>query len=280
MIMLRLFGLFCMVICIGCSSSNSSVIGNDDLYALAVQRLEEGEEKEAVKLFRRLLTEYPDQTADTLKMLRHLRNARRVHQLRHPDEFDKHKLNAKGKLMQRLREIVLPKVSFKNVPLSEALVSLKAMSTAADPEGIGVKFLNLGDRGVWRYVGPKHSAEEFDDDCWGDDDDDDNEKDQYAKLLALSHSEPLVNLELTDVRIIDVLESMCVSNGLHWHVGGNFINIEIRHGNTDDFMMCFFYVDPKIFGKLTEGELKEYFTDRGVRFPTNRYGDGASLILV
>ncbi len=218
-------------------------------------------------------------------------------------------------IRQKLKSIIITKISFEDTPVTTVFDFLKTRSRELDPEGVGVNFLVIlksraaegaapeennqgGGGGGGEGWGDDDDAWGDDDDAWGDDDDAWGDDDDAAggaaagggaaapAAPAAGFEEPTITMDFDNIPLAEAIRYICEGAGLKYKVEEHAVVILGPGVSRGELELRFFPIDPRLF---TSGggdddddaaggvDFKRYFEEKGVTFPTTDTGQNASI---
>ena len=195
-------------------------------------------------------------------------------------------------VLEKMRDIIIPKLEFRQANIADVVNYLVEASIAADPSGEGVNIiLNLGDGGaVSSAPAPAPAAS---DDGWGFDDDDFGAP---APVAGGSSGVPPITLNLRNVSMSDAINFITEVARLKYRVESTAVIITSKDAAVGNIITRMYPVQPSfqdvvvqrqemsaedrdrdfigLGGNVTmqKSDVKEFFEKAGVPFPT-----GASI---
>lgn len=181
-----------------------------------------------------------------------------------------------ARIHERLKKIILPRIAFEDTPVTTVFQYLKKRSRALDPDGVGVNFvviLNKGKKAQVEFV--KKNAAEDDDEGFGDDDDgfgDEDEKTEKKEettkeSIVAPVKEPTVTLDFNNMPLGTAIRYICNSAGLRYKVEDHAVVILGPGVTQANLELRIFSVDPRLFRNIKD--IKKFFEEKGVSFPTS-----------
>jgi general secretion pathway protein D len=206
-------------------------------------------------------------------------------------------------VLEKMRDIVIPKLEFRQANIADVVNYLVEASIAADPAGEGVNIiLNLGDGGaVPSAPAPAPAA----DDGWGDFDGDDFAA--PAPAAGGSSGVPPITLNLRNVSMSDAINFITEVARLKYRVENTAVIITSKDAPVGNIITRMYPVQPSfqdvvvqrqemsaddrdrdfvgLGGNVTmqKSEVKEFFEKAGVPFPTGAsitYNSAISQLIV
>ena len=196
-------------------------------------------------------------------------------------------------LNERMKNIVIPKLVFRQANIADVVNYLVQASEAADPNGEGINIiLNLGDAAVPTESAPA-ASDGFDDDDWGMGGDDFGSS---APAMGGGSSVPPITLNLRNVTMADAVQFITEVAQLKYRVEDAAVIITRKDAPVGTIITRMYSVQPSFMtvvqeptdsgdngGEFTpmglgsdmslkKGDVKEFFENCGVQFPT-----GASI---
>lgn len=212
-----------------------------------------------------------------------------------------------GTTQKKLNDIIIDRIDFEEVSITQVVQFLKHKSKDLDPDRIGVNFVLRFNTDETQTARPPDDIDEF-----GDEDEfaegeeeteeetgDESEDNFYSyddPVDGPGGAEPVqtaenttVNLVVENVSLIDAIRYICKSANLHFRVENYAVVIAAKDVPLDEFVRKTFPIDKEILasgiigGDLTNESVKQYLIDRGIPFPTGasvRYDEMSSRLTV
>ncbi len=217
-------------------------------------------------------------------------------------------------IRQKLKSIIITKVSFEDTPVTTIFDFLKTRSRELDPEGVGVNFLvilksyaggNASEPAAPAFADDGDAWGDDDDDAWGDDDDDawgdddddawgDDDDDDDGEIMddndnnhafAADLAEPTATLDFDNIPLSEVIRYVCEAAGLKYKVEEHAVVILGPGVSRGQLELRFFAIDPRLYASGGDDDdsddvgvdFQRYFEQLGVTFPTTDTGAGASI---
>ena len=184
----------------------------------------------------------------------------------------KHKITSN--IQKKLDSIIIAHIAFEDVPVETALMYLKRESKKLDPEGKGVNiFLKINKNAS------SSEGDELNDEIWEEEDleetatKDENKdgEDEFAEQF-------LITIALDDITLGNAIGYVCASANLKYTVGEYAVEI-FSEDITPEMETVVFPVEREVFLEenvpetiITERytiDLKEFFKEHGIKFPSN-----------
>lgn len=197
-------------------------------------------------------------------------------------------------LTETMNSIVIPKLEFRQANIADVVNYLVEASIAADPKGEGVNIiLNLGPASVPSAPAASSASSSFGGDEWGDDFGGD---DFGASMAPASDgtSIPPITLNLRKVTMANAIQYITEVAQLKYRVEDSAVIITRKDAPTGNIITRMYSVQPSFMTVIQEpnemadnggdfvsmgqdvtlkkGDVKEFFENTGVQFPT-----GASI---
>ncbi len=148
---------------------------------------------------------------------------------------------ASPSLRKKLKNIIIPKISFEDTPVSTVLKFLKDRSRELDPDGSGINFLLLLRAPKQTKQAPRKRSKS------------DKGKDKKEE----EYEEPTVTMEFNNIPLGEAIRYICVGAGLRYKSEEHAVVIMapgIAHSN---FETRFFSIDPRLFTPSLRKHLSE-----------------------
>ena len=212
-----------------------------------------------------------------------------------------------GTTQKKLNDIIIDRIDFEEVSITQVVQFLKHKSKDLDPDRIGVNFVLRFNTDETQTARPPDDIDEFgDEDEFAEEEEeteeetgDESEDNFYSyddPVDGPGGAEPVqtaenttVNLVVENVSLIDAIRYICKSANLHFRVENYAVVIAAKDVPLDEFVRKTFPIDKEILasgiigGDLTNESVKQYLIDRGIPFPTGasvRYDEMSSRLTV
>ncbi len=210
-----------------------------------------------------------------------------------------------GTTQKKLNDIIIDRIDFEEVSITQVVQFLKHTSKDKDPDRVGVNFVlrfNTDDTKPAGQPGDDEFGEEdeFAEDTESEDTEEESEGDFYSYDDSMpggpDGAEPVqtaenttVNLVVENVSLIDAIRYICKAANLHFRVENYAVVIAAKDVPLDEFVRKTFPIDKEILasgiigGDLTNESVKQYLIDRGIPFPNGasvRYDEMSSRLTV
>ncbi|MBP5586063.1 MAG: hypothetical protein J6Y92_06895 [Lentisphaeria bacterium] len=212
-----------------------------------------------------------------------------------------------GTTQKKLNDIIIDRIDFEEVSITQVVQFLKHTSKDKDPDRIGVNFvLRFNTDDTNSASRPVSEEDEFgDDDGFEEEEEPEEEEESYEGDFysyddnipgGPGGEEPVqtaenttVNLVVENVSLIDAIRYICKAANLHFRVENYAVVIAAKDVPLDEFVRKTFPIDKEILasgiigGDLTNENVKQYLIDRGIPFPTGasvRYDEMSSRLTV
>ncbi|MCJ8329832.1 MAG: von Willebrand factor type A domain-containing protein [Lentisphaeria bacterium] len=169
---------------------------------------------------------------------------------------------AKPDIYRKLKEIIIPKISFEDASIETVIKLLKERSKSKDGNGINIIL----------YKRPKlASAKGKNDD--EDEDFEDFEGDEEGEDEEIIEEEdddgiPPVTLDFDNIPLGEALRYVCVGAGLNWKIEGNTVIIAHPEFAFEAMETRFYKVDSSLFAGAGEKiDFQKFFEKKGIQFP-------------
>lgn len=197
-------------------------------------------------------------------------------------------------ITEKMKSIVIPKLEFRQANIADVANYLVEASIAADPQGEGVNIiLNVGgSAAVPTKASAPAASDGFGDDDWGSDFSD------YGSSSAMSSEGdsgiPPITLNLRNITMADAIQFITEVAQLKYRVEDSAVIITRKDAPTGNIITRMYSVQPSFINVIQEpnesmdnggdfvsmgqdvslkrGDVKEFFENAGVQFPT-----GASI---
>ena len=215
-----------------------------------------------------------------------------------------------GTTQKKLNDIIIDRIDFEEVSISQVVQFLKHTSKDKDPDRVGVNFVlrfNTDDTKPSTSVITDDEDEFGDEDSFADEEEStENEEESSDEGDFYSYDDGMpgeggrsdavqtventtVNLVVENVSLIDAIRYICKAANLHFRVENYAVVIAAKDVPLDEFIRKTFPIDKEILasgiigGDLTNESVKQYLIDRGIPFPTGasvRYDEMSSRLTV
>ena len=212
-----------------------------------------------------------------------------------------------GTTQKKLNDIIIDRIDFEEVSITQVVQFLKHKSKDLDPDRIGVNFVLRFNTDETQTARPPDDIDEFgDEDEFAEEEEeteeetgDESEDNFYSyddPVGGPGGAEPVqtaenttVNLVVENVSLIDAIRYICKAANLHFRVENYAVVIAAKDVPLDEFVRKTFPIDKEILasgiigGDLTNESVKQYLIDRGIPFPTGasvRYDEMSSRLTV
>ncbi len=216
-----------------------------------------------------------------------------------------------GTTQKKLNDIIIDRIDFEEVSISQVVQFLKHTSKDKDPDRVGVNFVlrfNTDDTKPSSSVITDDEDEFGDEDSFADEEEStENEEESSDEGDFYSYDDGMpgegggrsdavqtventtVNLVVENVSLIDAIRYICKAANLHFRVENYAVVIAAKDVPLDEFIRKTFPIDKEILasgiigGDLTNESVKQYLIDRGIPFPTGasvRYDEMSSRLTV
>lgn len=196
-----------------------------------------------------------------------------------------------SKIRQKLKSIIIPRLDFEDITVETAVRHLREQSKQLDPEGVGINiFLRLkapkvkdsaldkgvaggaGDKEITVAAGggpPKPGEEE-------EEDEEDKEESSGADAGDGGVGKKVVDLVLVKRNLYQAIYFLCKAANLKFRIEKYAVVIAAKNIALDDLETKIFPVEQGALAAVggdDAASLKEYFKDRGIKFP-----NGAKIV--
>ena len=211
-----------------------------------------------------------------------------------------------GTTQKKLNDIIIDRIDFEEVSITQVVQFLKHTSKDKDPDRVGVNFVLRFNTDATAAPSQNFTEEdEFgDDDGFEDEESEESETTDEGDFYSYDDSIPggpggeepvqtaentTVNLVVENVSLIDAIRYICKAANLHFRVENYAVVIAAKDVPLDEFVRKTFPIDKEILasgiigGDLTNESVKQYLIDRGIPFPTGasvRYDEMSSRLTV
>lgn len=211
-----------------------------------------------------------------------------------------------GTTQKKLNDIIIDRIDFEEVSITQVVQFLKHTSKDKDPDRVGVNFVLRFNTDETAAPSQNFTEEdEFgDDDGFEDEESEESETTDEGDFYSYDDSIPggpggeepvqtaentTVNLVVENVSLIDAIRYICKAANLHFRVENYAVVIAAKDVPLDEFVRKTFPIDKEILasgiigGDLTNESVKQYLIDRGIPFPTGasvRYDEMSSRLTV
>lgn len=211
-----------------------------------------------------------------------------------------------GTTQKKLNDIIIDRIDFEEVSITQVVQFLKHTSKDKDPDRVGVNFVLRFNTDETAAPAQDISEEdEFaEDDGFEDEETEESETTDEGDFYSYDDSIPggpggdepvqtaentTVNLVVENVSLIDAIRYICKAANLHFRVENYAVVIAAKDVPLDEFVRKTFPIDKEILasgiigGDLTNESVKQYLIDRGIPFPTGasvRYDEMSSRLTV
>ncbi len=211
-----------------------------------------------------------------------------------------------GTTQKKLNDIIIDRIDFEEVSITQVVQFLKHTSKDKDPDRVGVNFVLRFNTDETAAPAQNISEEdEFaEDDGFEDEESEETETTDEGDFYSYDDSIPggpggdepvqtaentTVNLVVENVSLIDAIRYICKAANLHFRVENYAVVIAAKDVPLDEFVRKTFPIDKEILasgiigGDLTNESVKQYLIDRGIPFPTGasvRYDEMSSRLTV
>jgi len=189
-----------------------------------------------------------------------------------------------SKIRQKLKSIIIPRLDFEDITVETAVRHLREQSKQLDPEGVGINiFLRLKapsvkdsalDKGT-AVEGAKEVAVAAEDEDEEDDEDEDEDEEDDAEGDG-SVGKSVVDLVLVKRNLYQAIYFLCKAANLKFRIEKYAVVIAAKNIALDDLETKIFPVEQGALAAVggdDTASLKEYFKDRGIKFP-----NGAKIV--
>jgi len=190
------------------------------------------------------------------------------------------KYSAVSKIRQKLQSIIIPRLDFEDITVETAVRHLREQSKQLDPEGVGINiFLRLKapevkdsalDVGTATEVTTQAGADPT------DDEEEEEEEDEEDSEGDGGVGKKVVDLVLVKRNLYQAIYFLCKAADLKFRIEKYAVVIAAKNIALDDLETKIFPVEQgalaAVGGDDTDS-LKEYFKDRGIKFP-----NGAKIV--
>ncbi len=214
-----------------------------------------------------------------------------------------------GTTQKKLNDIIIDRIDFEEVSITQVVQFLKHTSKDKDPDRVGVNFVlrfNTDDTkpAAGPVAGEEDEFAEYDEFAEDSDSEENDETAEEGDFYSYDDSIPggsdetepvqtventTVNLVVENVSLIDAIRYICKAANLHFRVENYAVVIAAKDVPLDEFIRKTFPIDKEILasgiigGDLTNESVKQYLIDRGIPFPTGssvRYDEMSSRLTV
>ncbi|MBR2962638.1 MAG: hypothetical protein IKC53_00350 [Lentisphaeria bacterium] len=211
-----------------------------------------------------------------------------------------------GTTQKKLNDIIIDRIDFEEVSITQVVQFLKHTSKDKDPDRVGVNFVLRFNTDETAAPAQDISEEdEFaEDDGFEDEESEETETTDEGDFYSYDDSIPggpggdepvqtaentTVNLVVENVSLIDAIRYICKAANLHFRVENYAVVIAAKDVPLDEFVRKTFPIDKEILasgiigGDLANESVKQYLIDRGIPFPTGasvRYDEMSSRLTV
>ena len=210
-----------------------------------------------------------------------------------------------GTTQKKLNDIIIDRIDFEEVSITQVVQFLKHTSKDKDPDRVGVNFVLRFNTDETAAPAQNISEEdEFaEDDGFEDEESEETETTDEGDFYSYDDSIPggpggdepvqtaentTVNLVVENVSLIDAIRYICKAANLHFRVENYAVVIAAKDVPLDEFVRKTFPIDKEILassimGDLSNDNVKQYLIDRGIPFPSGasvRYDEMSSRLTV
>lgn len=213
-----------------------------------------------------------------------------------------------GTTQKKLNDIIIDRIDFEEVSITQVVQFLKHTSKDKDPDRVGVNFvLRFNTDDAPAAAKPVDEEDDFgDDDGFEDEETTEEPEESYEEGDFYSYDDSIpggptgdepvqtaenttVNLVVENVSLIDAIRYICKAANLHFRVENYAVVIAAKDVPLDEFVRKTFPIDKEILasgiigGDLSNENVKQYLIDRGIPFPTGasvRYDEMSSRLTV
>lgn len=176
-------------------------------------------------------------------------------------------------IRRKLKTIMLPRIAFEDTPVSTVFAYLKQRSRELDPQGVGVNFvLILKPAERTQTVKKTAKEKEDDDEGFGDDatfDDEDEQEEKEWKPIVRKPKEPTITVDFNNIPLGDAIRYICSIAKMRYKVENHAVVILGQGVTQSNLEFRVFSVDPRMFRNIKDEDIKKFFEDKGVSFPTS-----------
>jgi tetratricopeptide (TPR) repeat protein len=189
-----------------------------------------------------------------------------------------------NKIREKLRSIIIPRLDFEDITVETAVRHLREQSKQLDPEGVGVNiFLRLQapsvkDSALDRAAkAPKAAAAPPGEEAFAADEEDEEDTETTAGAAASGDiGKSVVDLVLVKKNLYEAIYFLCKAANLKFRIEKYAVVIAAKNVALDDLETKIYPIEQGALAAVggdDSSSLKEYFKDRGIKFP-----DGAKIV--
>ena len=140
-------------------------------------------------------------------------------------------------MRKKLKTIIIPKISFEDVPVSTAVAYLKRVARQQDPDGAGVNFM-LILKPAKKVARAEEGKKEGDGESW---------EEEEEEEAVEENSEPTVTLDMDNIPLGDAIRFIGMQTGLAHVVEEHAVVLMDKRMTRKRMALRVFSVDPRIF---------------------------------
>ncbi|MCK4982159.1 MAG: hypothetical protein KAS17_04495, partial [Victivallaceae bacterium] len=177
-----------------------------------------------------------------------------------------------SKIKQKLKSIIIPRLDFEDITVETAVRHLREQSKQLDPEGVGINiFLRLKAPSVKDSALDKGTAEGAGGGEVAVAANDEEEEDEEDEDDGESVGKNVVDLVLVKRNLYQCIYFLCKAANLKFRIEKYAVVIAAKNIALDDLETKIFPVEQGALAAVggdDTASLKEYFKDRGIKFPS------------
>jgi Bacterial type II and III secretion system protein len=186
-----------------------------------------------------------------------------------------------SKIRQKLKSIIIPRLDFEDITVETAVRHLREQSKQLDPEGVGINiFLRLEvpkvkdsalDRGTETAGEGGEEVAVAADEEEDEEDEEDDEEESDEEEGGGGAGKKVVDLVLVKNNLYQAIYFLCKTADLKFRIEKYAVVIAAKNVALDDLETKIFPVEQGALAAVggdDTASLKEYFRDRGIKFPS------------
>ncbi len=173
-------------------------------------------------------------------------------------------------LREKLKNIIIPKISFEDTPVSTVFMFLKDRSRELDPDGIGINFVLMPGIALRARFGPDDFEDEDEEFEAGDEENEEEWEDEEEDEEDVEHygvEEPTITMDFDNIPLGELIRYICAGAGLQYEVQKYAVLIWRDPFGPKNMQVRFYPINPRSFKKdLGKIDFKKYLEGFGVTF--------------
>ncbi|MBU8902193.1 MAG: hypothetical protein KOO69_05605 [Victivallales bacterium] len=188
-----------------------------------------------------------------------------------------------SKIRQKLKSIIIPRLDFEDITVATAVRHLREQSKQLDPEGVGINiFLRLKAPKIKDSALEDNTAAEGGDevavaaDGGEEEEEDEEDEEEEEDGETTGGGQSVVDLVLVKRNLYQAIYFLCKAADLKFRIEKYAVVIAAKNIALDDLETKIFPVEQGALAAVGGNDadsLKEYFKDRGIKFP-----NGAKIV--